>query len=68
MSTAQIERHTDERDDPGRLLATALSLNALFSAGCGLVLLAAAPALSGLVGAPAWLLAAHSDRGGQGSG
>jgi uncharacterized protein YndB with AHSA1/START domain len=57
MSTRQLHQNTDLHDDPGRLLAAALSSNAVFSAACGLTLLAGAPALSGPVGIPAWLLA-----------
>lgn len=57
MSTEPIMQRSDECDDPGRQLAAAMSLNALFSAGCGLVLLGFAPALRGLVGVPAWLAA-----------
>ena len=57
MSASQLHQDTDLRDDPGRLLAAALSSNAVFSAGCGLILLAGASALSGPFGIPAWLLA-----------
>ncbi|MEX2562675.1 MAG: SRPBCC family protein [Nitriliruptoraceae bacterium] len=42
--------------DGGRTLATAISINAVFSAVSGLVLLAGAPGLSGLFGVDIWLL------------
>ncbi len=57
MSIRELHQDTDLRDDPGKLLAAALSSNAMFSGGCGLVLLGGAAALSGPFGVPAWLLA-----------
>jgi uncharacterized protein YndB with AHSA1/START domain len=43
--------------DGGRALADAISINAVFSAGSGLVLLAGAPIVSGWLGVDGWLLA-----------
>lgn len=57
MGTGQLQQVTDRGDDPGRLLAAALSSNAVFSAGCGLLLLSGAAVLTGPFGMPAWLLA-----------
>lgn len=57
MSTRPLEHAADLGDDPGKLLAVALSSNAVFSGGCGLTLAVGAPALAGPLGIPAWLLA-----------
>lgn len=57
MSIEEIWEHTQQPNDRGALLAKTLSVNALFSGGCGLVLLAAASPLSGPLGLSAWLLA-----------
>lgn len=43
--------------DGGRLLASAVSINAVFSVASGVVLIAGAPMLSGPIGADGWLLA-----------
>lgn len=55
--TAEGARAHRQPKDPGVLLADALSVNALFSGGCGLLLLAGAPRLAGPLGVPAWGLA-----------
>ena len=44
--------------DGGRLLASAVSYNVIFSAVSGIVLLVAAPSLSGPIGVAGWILAA----------
>lgn len=43
--------------DGGSTLASAVSVNAVFSTGSGLVLVAGAPMMSGWVGVDGWLLA-----------
>jgi hypothetical protein len=44
--------------DGGRLLASAVSINAIFSSVSGVVLLASVPMLSGPIGVAGWILAA----------
>jgi ribosome-associated toxin RatA of RatAB toxin-antitoxin module len=57
MSIDAISKCGDRGGDPGALLAETISVNALFSGGCGLLLLAAATALTVPLGLPAWWLA-----------
>lgn len=57
MDAAARDDGVTPHEDPGRTLAAALSLNALFSTACGLGLMAVTLARPALLGPPAWLLA-----------
>lgn len=56
-SSARPNTALSAAGDGGRLLATAVSCNAIFSAVSGVMLIVAAPMLSGPVGVPGWILA-----------
>lgn len=56
-ASARASASSSITDDHGRLLASAVSCNAIFSAASGVVLLAGAPMLSDPIGVAGWILA-----------